>query len=96
MVKLEHETRQFRWRLAFGHDLPRRPPMGSMLLALEVPPRAATRCSPTSTRAYETLSARMREVLDGLVAVNSSAKADVIANTRRSDPKTDGERTRGS
>lgn len=53
------------------------PPMGSMLYALEVPPQGGDTLFANQYLAYETLSARFRDILDGLVAVNSSSKADV-------------------
>lgn len=54
-----------------------RPPMGSMLLAREVPPFGGDTIFANQYMAYETLSAGMRKLLDGLAAINSSARADV-------------------
>lgn len=54
-----------------------RPPMGSMLYALEVPPYGGDTLFANQYLAYEALSAPLRDFLDGLTAVNSSAKADV-------------------
>jgi len=53
------------------------PPMASMLVAREVPPAGGDTEFANMYLAYETLSAGMRRVLDGQVAVNSSAAADV-------------------
>lgn len=53
------------------------PPMGSMLLAREVPPIGGDTVFANMYQAYETLSPGMRAMLEGLKAVNSSAKADV-------------------
>ena len=53
------------------------PPMGSMLLAREVPPYGGDTMFANQYLAYESLSAPYRAFLDGLIAVNSSAKADV-------------------
>lgn len=53
------------------------PPMGSMLYALEVPPFGGDTLFANQYLAYETLSAPLRSFLDGLTAVNTSAKADV-------------------
>lgn len=51
--------------------------MGSMLYALEVPPFGGDTLFANQYLAYETLSEPLRQFLDGLVAVNTSAKADV-------------------
>ncbi|HUK10299.1 MAG TPA: TauD/TfdA family dioxygenase [Stellaceae bacterium] len=53
------------------------PPMGSMLLAREIPPVGGDTLFANMYLAYESLSPGMRELLEGLRAVNSSAKADV-------------------
>jgi len=53
------------------------PPMGSMLLAQEVPQVGGDTLFANMALAYERLSAGMRKLLDPLTAVNSSAKADV-------------------
>jgi taurine dioxygenase len=53
------------------------PPKGTMLVAREVPPCGGDTIFANQYLAYETLSDGMRRLLDGLVAVNSSAKADV-------------------
>jgi taurine dioxygenase len=53
------------------------PPMASMLVARDVPPAGGDTEFANTYRAYETLSKGMRRLLDGLVAVNSSAAADV-------------------
>lgn len=53
------------------------PPMGSMLYALEVPPYGGDTLFANQYLAYDTLSAPLRGFLDGLTAINSSAKADV-------------------
>jgi len=74
--KLEHE------RVAFGgiwHSdtvYLERPPMASMLLAIEVPPYGGDTLFANMYLAYETLSEGMKEMLARLRAVNSSAKAD--------------------
>jgi len=53
------------------------PPMASMLIAREVPPAGGDTLFANMYLAYETLSDGMKRLLDGLVAVNSSARADV-------------------
>jgi taurine dioxygenase len=65
------------------------PPMGTMLIARAVPRYGGDTLFANMYLAYETLSDGMKRLLDGLKAVNSSAKADT-ARTRedrvRSDP----------
>src|SRR4029078_799337 len=51
--------------------------MGTMLIAREVPPYGGDTLFASGTLAYETLSDGMKRMLDGLIAVNHSAKADV-------------------
>jgi taurine dioxygenase len=53
-----------------------RPPMGSMLLAREVPPFGGDTEFANQYAAYEALSEGMRRILEGLKAVNASSKAD--------------------
>jgi taurine dioxygenase len=53
------------------------PAMAAMLYALEVPPRGGDTLFANQYLAYERLSAPLRKFLDGLTAINSSAKADV-------------------
>src|SRR4029434_812612 len=52
------------------------PPMATMLIAREVPPFGGDTLFANMYLAYETLSPGMQRLLDGLVAINSSAKAD--------------------
>jgi taurine dioxygenase len=77
VVKLEHERVNFGglWHSDTAYlDIP---PMGTMLVAREVPPYGGDTMFANMYLAYETLSPGLRRLLDGLVAVNSSAKADV-------------------
>jgi len=75
--KLEHE------RAAFGaiwHSDTAylgRPPMASMLLARELPPHGGDTLFANMYLAFDSLSSGLKELLQGLKAVNSSAKADV-------------------
>jgi alpha-ketoglutarate-dependent taurine dioxygenase len=77
VVKLEHETVNFGGLWHTDTAYLEFPPMGTMLLAREVPPYGGDTLFANMHLAYEALSPGMRQLLDGLVAVNSSAKADV-------------------
>jgi taurine dioxygenase len=66
--------------------------MGTLLVAREVPPVGGDTLFANQYLAYETLSPRMRAMLDGLHAVSSSAKADVT-RTREDRIKSDGTAT---
>jgi taurine dioxygenase len=76
VVKLEHERNNFGgvWHSDTTY-LPE-PPMGSMLLALEVPPHGGDTLFANQYLAYEALSDGLRETLDGLMGISSSAKAE--------------------
>ncbi len=77
VLKLEHERVNFGgiWHSDTAYlDVP---PMASMLVAREVPPAGGDTLFANMYAAYETLSDGMKRVLDGLVAINSSANADV-------------------
>jgi taurine dioxygenase len=77
VVKLEHERVNFGgiWHSDTAYlDVP---PMASMLIAREVPPVGGDTLFANMYLAYESLSGRMRSVLDGLIGINSSANADV-------------------
>lgn len=77
ITKYEHEANNFGGIWHADTTYLERPPMGSMLYALEVPPFGGDTMWANQYLAYETLSATMRGILDGLVAVSTSAKADV-------------------
>lgn len=77
ITKLEHERTNFGGVWHADTTYLDRPPMGSMLHALEVPPYGGDTLFANQYLAYETLSAPLRRFLDGLTAINSSAKADV-------------------
>jgi taurine dioxygenase len=77
VVKLEHERNNFGgiWHSDTTY-LPI-PPMGSMLLAREVPPYGGDTMFANQYLAYEALSDGLKRTLDGLIGVSSSSKADV-------------------
>ena len=77
VIKLEHENVNFGGLWHSDTAYLEHPPNGTMLIAHEVPPFGGDTLFANMYVAYETLSAGMRRLLDGLVAVNSSAKADV-------------------
>jgi taurine dioxygenase len=77
VVKLPHERVNFGGLWHSDTTYLETPPMGTMLVAREVPPYGGDTIFANMYLAYETLSEGMRRLLDGLVAVNSSAKADV-------------------
>src|SRR6201986_5556104 len=90
VVKLEHERNNFGgiWHSDTTY-LPV-PPMGSMLLAREVPPYGGDTMFANQYLAYEALSDGLKKTLDGLIGVSSSAKADVT-KTREDRMKASGE-----
>jgi taurine dioxygenase len=91
--KLEHERNAFGAVWHSDTVYLERPPMASMLIARELPPFGGDTLFASMYAAYESLSEGMRAVLDGLRAVNSSAKADVT-RTREDRVKTDGSEAR--
>jgi len=75
--KLEHETVNFGGIWHSDTTYLETPPMGSMLLAREVPPVGGDTLFANMYQAYATLSPGLRALLAPLRAVNGSAKADV-------------------
>ena len=90
VVKLEHERVNFGGLWHSDTTYLEHPPMGTMLIAREIPSYGGDTLFANMYLAYETLSAGMRRLLDGLVAVNSSAKANVTKT--REDRIRDGAR----
>jgi taurine dioxygenase len=90
VVKLEHERVNFGGLWHTDTAYLKHPPMGTMLVAREVPPYGGDTLFANMYLAYETLSPGMRRMLDGLVGVNSSAKAHVTKT--REDRIRDGAR----
>ena len=88
VVKLEHER-----SISAASGIPTRPISNARRWArccsrARCRPMAATRCSPTCISPTRPCRPGMRRLLDGLVAVNSSAKADVTKT--REDRMRDG------
>jgi alpha-ketoglutarate-dependent taurine dioxygenase len=88
VAKLEHETMNFGGIWHSDTTYLEHPPMGSMLVAREVPPVGGDTLFANQYLAYETLSEGMKRLLEGLRAVNSSARADVT-RTREDRVKSD-------
>ena len=87
--KLEHEKVNFGgiWHSDTTYlDVP---PMGSMLLSREVPPYGGDTLFANQYLAYESLSGTLQRLLDGLLGISTSAKADV-SKTREDRIKSDG------
>jgi taurine dioxygenase len=94
--KLEHERTNFGGIWHSDTTYLDQPPMGSMLLARELPPFGGDTLFASQYAAYEALSEGMRKLLDPLRAISSSAKADVsktredrIASDGRADARKD-------
>jgi len=77
IAKLPHETVNFGGIWHSDTVYLERPPMGTLLIAREVPPFGGDTMWANMYAAYEALSPGMRRLLDGLRSVNSSALADV-------------------
>ena len=95
VTKLEHERLNFGGIWHSDTTYLGQPPMGTLLLAREVPTAGGDTLFANMYLACETLSDGMRALLERLTAINSSAKADV-SRTRedraRSAPKEGAER----
>ena len=87
--KLEHERHNFGGIWHSDTAYLAEPPMGSMLLAREVPPYGGDTLFANQYLALETLSEGMRRMLSGLTGINSSSKADV-SRTREDRMKEQG------
>ena len=86
VMKLEHETTNIGdiWHSDTAYV--ETPPMGAILCARELPPVGGDTLFANMYAAYDALSDGMKEMLSGLIAVNSSAKPDVI-RTRKARVK---------
>jgi taurine dioxygenase len=77
VIKLPHETVNFGGIWHSDTAYLEHPPMATMLLAREVPQAGGDTLYADQRAAYEALSPAMRDMLEPLRAVNSSALADV-------------------
>lgn len=92
VVKLEHETVNFGGLWHSDTTYMDIPPMGSILLARQLPPVGGDTMFANMYLAYETLSDGMKRMLDGLTGISSSAKGSARATRAdrvESDPKQD-------
>jgi taurine dioxygenase len=83
VVKLEHETKNFGGIWHSDTTYLSSPPMATLLLARELPQSGGDTLFANMYLAYESLSSGMRKLLDGLVGISSSLKAD--ASSTRED-----------
>lgn len=77
VIKLEHERVNFGGMWHSDTTYLETPPMGTFLMARELPPHGGDTMFANQTLAYEALSDGVKRTLDGLIGVSSSAKADV-------------------
>jgi taurine dioxygenase len=91
VAKLEHETVNFGGIWHSDTTYLEAPPMGTMLVAREVPPVGGDTLFANMYLAYETLSDGMKRLLEGLKGVSTSIKADATRTREdriKSDPTT--------
>jgi taurine dioxygenase len=77
VIKLEHERENFGGVWHSDTTYLERPPMASLLYAIETPPFGGDTLFASQYAAYEALSEGMKATLGQLAGVNSSAKAEV-------------------
>lgn len=89
--KLEHERSNFGGIWHSDTTYLQEPPMGSMLLSRDIPPYGGDTLFANQYLAYDALSDTMKRLLDGLLGISTSAKADV-SRTREDRIKSDGKK----
>ena len=77
VLKEPHETNNFGGIWHSDTTYLEKPPSATMLLAREIPPHGGDTLFANQYAAFEALSPRLQELLSGLRAINSSARADV-------------------
>jgi taurine dioxygenase len=77
VIKLPEETHNFGGMWHTDTSYLECPPMGAILVARELPPYGGDTLFANMALAYETLSEGMKRMLDGLIGISSSAKAEV-------------------
>ena len=77
VIKLEHERINFGGMWHSDTTYLDTPPMGTFLIARELPPHGGDTMFANQYLAYEALSDGLKRMLEGLTGVSSSAKADV-------------------
>jgi taurine dioxygenase len=77
VLKLPHERSNFGGIWHTDTAYLQAPPMGTMLIAREIPPYGGDTLFASGAAAYEALSPAMQEMLSRLRGVNTSGKADV-------------------
>ncbi len=77
VMKLPHERNNFGGIWHTDTAYLEAPPMAPMLIARELPPFGGDTLFASGTAAFEALSPALQRMLEGLKAVNTSAKADV-------------------
>jgi taurine dioxygenase len=95
VLKLPHEKVNFGGIWHSDTTYLEQPPAATMLVAREIPTHGGDTLFANMTLAYETLSPGMKQLLEGLRYISSSAKADVsrtredrIKDSKRDDAKT--------
>ena len=77
VIKLEHEKLNFGGVWHSDTAYLKKPPMASMLYAIEIPPYGGDTIFSNQYMAYENLSDGFKKTLSELIAVNSSSKPEV-------------------